>query len=460
MSIRHRGPGGGAGLLLALSLVLALTGCDQPSANNAGKAAPKGAPPPAVVTASQPIVREIVEWDEYTARFDAVEQVEVRARVSGYLTTVAFKDGQMVKKGDLLYEIDPRPFERALEQARAEFAQAKTKAENAMLDVERGRPLAERKVLSEKAFDDRANVLRDAQAGIKVAEAKVATAELDLAFTRMTSPINGRISRSQVTAGNWISAGTVANASTLTTIVAQDPVYVYFDISEANYLKYKRLAQQGSQAGAAATGGIVELAMADEQSYPHKGRLDFIDNRLDQGTATLRVRAVLENKAGLFSPGMFARVRIPGSQQYAATMLPDTAIGTDQASKFVLVVAEDGTVARRPVQLGPLSGGLRVVRAGLKSDELVVTKGLQRARPGTKVDAKREAIVAPPAAALPPPGPAPAAAPAPATKPEPAKAPAAAPTNGQPPAQGAAKSDAATGTVPVPGNAAQRGTVK
>ena len=376
----------------ALALMsIALAACDQPSAsNNAAKG--KAAPPPPVVTVSQPVVRELVEWDEYTARFDAIEQVEVRARVSGYLTSVAFKDGQNVRKGELLYEIDPRPFERAVDQARAELAQAKTKTDNAMLDVERGRPLMERKVLSEKNFDDRANVLRDAQAAIKVAEAKVATAELDLAFTRITSPIDGRISRALVTAGNWVSAGAAANATLLTTIVSQDPVYIYFDVSESNFLKYKRLAERGEKAGAAIAGGIVEIAMADEKSFPHQGRLDFIDNRVDQGTATVRARAVVDNKAGLFSPGMFARARIAGSSRYAATLLPDAAIGTDQASKFVLVIGADGTVARRPVRLGPIDNGLRIVREGLRPDDWVITNGIQRARPGMKVDPKREAI--------------------------------------------------------------------
>jgi multidrug efflux system membrane fusion protein len=388
------GSRGGACTLLVLGgLALALAGCDQPSASSSdkAKAAPPAKPPPPVVTVSRPVVREIVEWDEYTARFDAMEQVEVRARVSGYLMNVAFKDGQFVKKGDLLYEIDARPFERALDQARAELAQAVTKAENASLDVERGRPLVERRVMSEKVFDDRSNLLREAQAAMKVAEAKVATAELDLAFTRITAPIDGRIGRSLVTPGNWISAGAAANATLLTSIVSQDPIYLYFDVSEANYLKYKRLAERGETTGGAVLGGTVEIAMADERNFPHRGRLDFLDNRLDQGTATLRARAVVDNPSQLFSPGMFARVRIPGTPRYQAILLPDAAIGTDQASKFVLVVGADNVVARRPVRLGPLDGGLRVIREGIKADDWVVTNGIQRARPGMTVEPKRDA---------------------------------------------------------------------
>ncbi len=412
---------------VAICLICALAslagaGCDRPSANTEkAKATPKAAPPPPVVTVSRPVVQDIVEWDEYTGRIEAVELVELRARVSGYLMDIAFKDGQDIKKGALLYVIDPRPFERAVEQARAELAQAKTKVDNANLDVERGRPLVERRVMSEKVFDDRANVLREAQAAIKVADAKVATAELDLSFTRLTAPISGRISRSNVTAGNWIAAGGTANSTQLTTIVSQDPVHVYFDVSENNFLKYSRLADRGEKTGSQQIGGAVEVALPDETTFLHKGQLDFVDNRLDQGTATMRARAVLDNKRGQFSPGMFARVRLAGSARYPAVMLPDEAIGTDQASKFVLIVSEDNAVSRRPVSLGPVHNGMRIVRDGLKADEWVVTKGVQRARPGQKVDPKKADLKAAEAAPAPP-GVVPAAAPAPSVT-QPPKAP-------------------------------------
>lgn len=372
-------------------LAASLTACDRPSANTAKPGAP-AAPPPPAVTVSLPVGEELVEWDEYTGRFDALESVEVRARVSGYLNEIAFKDGQTVKKGDLLYIIDARPFERALEQAQAELAQANTKAENAMLDVDRGRPLMERKILSEKAYDDRANVLREAQAGIKVAEAKVKSAELDLAFTRITSPIDGKIGRSQVTTGNWVSAGTVANTTLLTTIVSQSPVLLYFDVSENNFLRYKRLAEKGEQAGATIRDGLIEIAMPDETGFPHQGKLDFIDNRVDAATATIRARAVIDNPRQLFSPGMFARVRIAGSAKYKALLLPDAAVGTDQASKYVLAVSADGVTQRRVVKLGPLHAGLRIIREGITGEDWVIVKGIQRARPGQKVDPKRETI--------------------------------------------------------------------
>jgi multidrug efflux system membrane fusion protein len=372
-----------------LLMGLAFTGCDRPEARNDGK---QQAAPIATVSVSRPIVEEIIEWDEYTGRFDAVDTVDVRARVSGYLDQIAFKDGQMVQKGDLLFVIDPRPFERVRDQARAELAQAQTRADNLVADVERGKPLVERRIMSEKMYEDRANLLREAQAAVKVAEAKVAAAELELSFTRMTAPLSGRTSRATTSQGNWVSAGSLSNTTVLTTIVSQDPIHIYFDVSENNYIKYKRLAERGETRSAASPGANVEIALPDETSFNHKGRLDFIDNRLDAGTATLRVRAEIENKAQLFSPGMFARVRLAGSGKAPAILLPDEAIATDQGSKYVLVVAEDGSVSRKTVRLGPLSGGLRVVREGMAANDWVVVKGLQLARPGQKVQTKREAI--------------------------------------------------------------------
>jgi RND family efflux transporter MFP subunit len=381
-----------AGLLAALiALSAAGAGCDQGGTSQA-KPQSKDGPAAPLVTVAQPLQREIIEWDEYTGRFDAVETVDVRARVSGYLTEVHFKDGQAIKQGDLLFAIDPRPFERALEQAKAELLQAQTKVENANLDVVRGKPLVERRVISEKSFDDRESLVREARAAVKVAEARVNTAELELSFTRMTSPIAGRISRTLVTAGNWISAGSVSGATLLTTIVSQDPIYIYFDVSENNYIKYKRLAERGESSAAAELGAPVEVALPDERGFPHKARLDFLDNRLDQSTGTLRARAILPNRAGLFAPGLFARVRVTGTPRYMAVLLPDEAIGTDQTNKFVFAVGEDGTVVRKAISLGPLFNGLRVVREGLAGGEWVITRGLQRARAGQKVTPKRETL--------------------------------------------------------------------
>ncbi len=380
---------------LGIAVALSLAACDQ----NQPQASPKSAAPAPVVSVAKPAQRDVVEWDEYTGRFDAVQTVEIRARVSGYLNEVRFKDGQLVKQGDVLFVIDPRPFERALEQAKAELFAATTKVENANLDVARGQPLIERKIISDKTFDDRMSLLRDAQAAVKVSEAKVKSAELDLSFATMAAPISGRISSRLVTAGNWISAGSVSGATLLTTIVSQDPIHIYFDVSENNYIKYKRLAERGISAGAADVGAAVEVALPDETGFPHKGKLDFLDNRLDQGTGTLRARAVLPNTAGLFSPGLFARVRVTGTPKYAALLLPDEAIATDQTQKNVYVVADDGVVSRRNVVLGPLEAGLRVVREGLSDKDWVIVRGLQRARPGIKVERKQITIaLSPPAA--------------------------------------------------------------
>lgn len=374
-----------------LDSVLRVLAISPDAATGQGKRGPAGGPPP-VVTVSRPVTREVVEWDEYTGRFDAVETVEVRARVAGYLEQVHFKDGQHVAKGDPLFTIDSRPFERALEQAQAELSLAQTKLANANLDVTRGEPLVERKVMSQKTFDDRSSIKREAEAAVKVAEAKVRTAELDLQFTRVVAPISGRMSRTLVTAGNYVTAGGAATPTLLTTIVSQSPIYLYFDVSEANTIKYRRLVMSGATAGVGENGAVIELGLPDEQGYPHRGRVDFSDNRLDPGTSTLRARALVENKDGLFAAGMFARVRVAGTAPAVSVLLPDEAFGTDQASRFAFVVGDDGTVRRQVVELGPIISGLRVVRKGLKAEDWVVVKGLQRARPGQKVNPNRQPL--------------------------------------------------------------------
>jgi RND family efflux transporter MFP subunit len=359
-----------------------------PAPTGKGSGGPgKDAKPPQV-SVSNPIQRPITEWDEYTGRFDAVEAVEVRARISGYLDEVRFTDGQMVSKGDVLFRIDPRPFERALDQAKAELEQANTRVSNAMLDVERGRPLVKTRIISQKVQDDRENIMRDARSAATVAEARVKTAELDLSFCEVLAPISGRISRKFVTPGNFISGGGTPDGTTiLTTIVTQDPIYIYFDIGENDALKYRRLAEKGVK-DAASVGASVSVALPDEAGYPHSGKLDFLDNRLDAGTGTLRARAAVANKEGLFSAGMFARVRVQGSTEYAALMVPDEAIGTDQASRFIYVVGNDKVANRKAVKLGPLVDGLRVIREGLGSDDMVVVNGIQRVRAGQPVEPK------------------------------------------------------------------------
>jgi RND family efflux transporter MFP subunit len=360
-----------------------------------GSSIDRRGPPPGqmpTVSVARPAEADVIDWDEFTGRFEAAQAVDVRARVAGYLEQVHFKDGQTVAQGDLLYTIDRRPFEATVEQARAELGQARTRVENASKDVERGRPLVASRVMSDKVFDDRMNLKREAEAAVKVAEAKVRTAELDLSFTRVIAPIGGRISRAFITPGNFVTGGGSAQPTLLTTIVSQDPIHLYFDISEANAIKYRRLAISGTGGGAGEIGATVEFALPDEQGFPHRGMVDFSDNRLDAGTGTLRVRAVVENRKGLFSAGLFARVRVAGSPQYRALLLPDAALGTDQANRFVMVVSDDGSVLRRVVVPGPIVRGMRVIRSGLEPGDWVVTKGLQRARPGQKVKPTREVL--------------------------------------------------------------------
>ena len=358
--------------------------------NEAAPKAPASATKPPELTVSQPANRPVTEWDEFTGRFDAVEAVDIRARVSGYLTEVKFTDGEDVKQGDLLFTIDPRPYERALEQAQAQLNQARVSVSNSSLDVERGRPLLKSNNISRKAFDDRENLVRDAEALVKIAEARVKAAELELRFCRITAPISGRISRTLVTPGNFISGGGSEGASTvLTTIVRQDPIYIYFDVSENNALKYRRMTHASGQGANGIIGSPVGVGLPDEEGFPHEAKLDFLDNRLDQGTGTLRARAVLPNTNSIFSPGMFARVRLQGSPEYKALLIPDEAIGTDQANRFVYVVGDDDIPVRRTVELGPLDGGLRIIRDGLKPDDWVILRGQQRVRPGQKIVPRR-----------------------------------------------------------------------
>lgn len=368
----------------ALHAALSRFGSNGPAAPTS----PTAAPPE--LTVSQPIGRRVIEWDEYTGRFDAVESVEIRARVSGYLTEVKFTDGEDVKAGDLLFTIDARPYERALEQAKAQLNQANVSVSNAKLDVERGRPLLKNNYISRKAFDDRENLVRDAEALVKIAEARVKTAELELSFCRITAPISGRISRTLVTPGNFVSGGgSEASSTILTTIVRQDPIYIYFDVSENNALKYQRMSKKDGGRANGMIGAAVGVGLPDEEGFPHDAKLDFLENRLDQGTGTLRARAILPNGDRLFSPGMFARVRLQGSPEYDALLLPDEAIGTDQANRFVYVVGDDNIPVRRTVDLGPMEDGMRVIRKGISPDDWVILRGQQRVRPGQKIIPKR-----------------------------------------------------------------------
>lgn len=364
---------------------LILAGCGQ------AQQAPQAAPPPPPVTVANPVEKTVTEWDEYTGRFEAVDTVEVRARVSGVLEEVKFTDGAHVNKGDLLFVIDPRPFERRLERERANLAAAEVRAEFAAKDVERARPLLKNKTISEQVFDQRLQAAREAEAAVRSAEASVKSAELDVEFTQIRAPVSGRISRKLVSEGNYVTGGS-GTGTLLTTIVTTDPIYLYFDVSEADYLKYVRMDALGAPSNSRKPANPVFLGLQDESGFPYRGKMDFVDNRIDENTATLRARAVFDNPHGLFQPGLFARIRLAGSGEYKAIMLPDEAIATDQSNRFVYVVADDGTVSRKNVVLGPMIDGLRVIRSGIETTDWVIIKGLQRARPGIKVTPEKTRI--------------------------------------------------------------------
>jgi RND family efflux transporter MFP subunit len=345
-----------------------------------------GAPPPPVVTVAKPIKRTVFDFDEYVGRFTAVNSVEVRARVSGYLDGLHFKDGQMVKQGDLLFTIDKRPFQYALDQARANLQTAKSNLAYAEADLNRGRELVGQKTITEQIFEQRAQAFRNAQASVSAAEAAVQQAELDLQFTELRAPVAGRIGDRRVSPGNLVTGGTSGNTTLLATIVSTDPIYFEFTFDAASFLRYERMGKGGDDVASRNASVQVALKLIDENDFEHEGRMDFVDNVIDRSTGTIRGRAVLANPNGIFTPGMFARVRVPASPPYEGLLLPDAAIGTEQARKFVLTVAADNTVVPKYVRLGQTTkDNLRVIKDGIGPDDRVIVNGLMRARPGQKV---------------------------------------------------------------------------
>jgi multidrug efflux system membrane fusion protein len=348
-----------------------------------GQKAPP-APPPPSVTVAPVLEREINEWDEFTGRLEAVEQVEIRPRVSGYIQRVSFPEGKEVKKGDVLFVIDPRPYQAELARAEAQLAQARTRSELAAKEVQRAERLVAVQAISREEFETRASAHAEAASTIRAAEAAVETAHLNLEWTRVRTPISGRASRAEVTEGNLVQSGP-PTATLLTTVVSLDPIYVYFDGDEQTYLKYALLARTGGRPSSRDVRNPIQLGLANEEGFPHQGYVDFVDNRLNPETGTIRARAVFSNKDRFFTPGLFARLKLIGSNRYKATLIQDRAVGTDQDKKFVFVVKPDSTVDYRPVQLGRLVDGYRIVRAGLGPGDRVVINGLQRIRPGVKV---------------------------------------------------------------------------
>jgi len=337
------------------------------------------APPAPAVTVAVPLVQAVQDWDEFTGRFEATQSVEVRARVGGYISAVHFRDGDYVRRGQLLFTLDPRPAQAALASARAQLSQAQAQLTLAQSELTRAETLLESQAVSQAEVDTRRGALQTAQAAIAAANANVRARQLDLEFTRVTAPISGRVSDRRVDAGNLVAGGSSA-ADVLTTVVSSAPIHFVFDGSEAVLLKYQRQARQGA--------APIQVRLQDESSYVRSGTLDFTDNAVDTASGVIRLRAVIPNADGFLKPGMFGQARLAGAGTYNAMLVPDAAIATDQARRIVYVVAADGSVAPKPVQLGPLVDGLRVVRSGLARTDRVIINGVQRIQqPGMKVTA-------------------------------------------------------------------------
>ena len=347
-------------------------------------------PPQALpVTVAHPLAKRITQWDEFSGRFEAVQSVEVRPRVTGFIENVHFKDGQIVKAGDLLFTIDKRPFRIAVDSAKAEIARAGAQVELAENEVERATPLAKTRVLTEREFDKRKSDLSVARAGQMSAEANLKSAELNLEWTEVRAPISGRISNRKVDIGNVVSSGQNGQPTLLTTIVSLDPVHFVFDVSEADFLRYARLFLAGKRQTSRDTANPVRVKLADETGWTRAGTMDFIDNQLNARSGTLRGRAVFENKDEILYPGLFARLQLFGGE-FDAMLVPDSAVISDQARKIVFVVGADNVVKPAPVTLGSIVDGLRVVASGLGKDDRVVIDGLANPaiRPGVKVAAQ------------------------------------------------------------------------
>jgi RND family efflux transporter MFP subunit len=339
-------------------------------------------------TVAQVVQREINDWDEFTGRLSAVESVEIRSRVSGHVVKVAFEEGGPIRRGELLFVIDPKPFEAELRRAQAQLASAQMRAGLAERLRVNAEDLRRGGAMSAEEFDERVSDERVAREAVRAARADVHLARLNLSYTRITSPITGRTSRAEVTAGNLVTGSSQGASTLLTTVVSVDPIYVEFDADEQSFLKYQRWAQASAPSNSSDSITQVRMALANEEGFPHSGHLKFLDNRLDPRTGTIRARAMFANPGGRLTPGLFARMQLVGSQSRAAVLVDDRAVGTDQDRRFVLVVNRDRTLEYRAVRLGRLIDGLRIVEEGLKPGELIVVNGLQRLRPGMVVAAQ------------------------------------------------------------------------
>jgi RND family efflux transporter MFP subunit len=364
---------------LALAVAGLLAGCEKPASQAA-------VPPAPSVTIAQPVKRTVTDWDEYTGRFEPVEEVAVRPRVGGYVNSVEFQDGAIVHAGDLLYVIDPRPFEAVAEQADGQLADARGKVELAKRELDRGLNLVQTSAVSEQVVDQRRQALQAAHAAEMQAEGALKAAKLNIEFTHVVAPLTGRVGRHLVSPGNLVQGSEAGSSTLLTSIVTLDPIYVYFDMDEASFIKYSKLWFEGRRPSSRDTANPVQVTLAGETRPSHDGTINFLDNRLDVSTGTLRSRAVVKNTDLSILPGQFGLVRLIGSAPYEALLIPDAAVATDQSRKIVFVVKPDDTVEARAVTLGPLDEGLRVVRDGLKAEDRVIVDGIQRARVGAKVN--------------------------------------------------------------------------
>ena len=389
---------------LALSALM-LTGCEPTST----QATPQQQPPPAVSVASA-ISKEVTQWDEFTGHVEAVDSVQIRPRVAGYIDKINFKEGMEVKKGDVLFVIDQRSYRAELARAEAELARSRAQSTLASAQAERAKKLVQSRVMSADEYDERTAADATAKAAIRASEAAVAVAKLDLEYTEVRSPIDGRTSRALVTPGNLVSGGAmVPEATLLTTVVSLDPVYVYFEGDEETHLRYGKLERSGERASSRSTPNPVFVGLSDEEGFPHKGQMNFVDNQINPSTGTIRVRAVLDNKERTFMPGMFARIKILGSGAFRAVLIDDKAVLTDQDRKYVYVLGEGNTAQRRDIKPGRMVEGLRIVTAGLTADDKVIVHGVQKIFfPGMPVAPQTISMGDPPPPPTPP-GPPPAA---------------------------------------------------
>lgn len=376
----------GAASVLSLAI---LAGC------SGGQASEGGAPPPPSVSIAPVLIKPVSQWDEFSGRIEAIENVELRPRVSGYIDRVNYTEGQEVKKGEVLFTIDARSYRAELARAQAELARARTQAELGRSEAERARKLSELQAISTEEYEQRRSAAAQAQANVAAAQAAVDSARLNLEWTQVRAPIDGRAGRALVTAGNLVTAGD--SASVLTTLVSLDKVHVHFDADERAFLRYAEMARKGERPSERDGKVPVQVALADDQGFPYSGTVDFLDNQVDRSTGTIRARAVLDNKDRLFTPGLYARVRLLGSGEFKAALIDDKAVLTDQDRRYVYVVDKEGKAQRRDVKLGRMVQGLRIVEQGLVAGDRVIISGVQKVFfPGMPVNAKVVAMDAKP----------------------------------------------------------------